>query len=99
MQLVEFMAYWPGDYSEEDAQTYSVLYGDDRANWPPTHTYSPIVIDVDRVIRFNPALSKENTTVDLAGGVPITINMSYEDFKDILSYFSIQIHSTVKNAL
>ena len=99
MQLVEFMAYWPGDYSNEDVQTYSVLYGDDRANWPPTHTYSPIVIDVDRILRFNPGINAENTTVDLEGGNAVTINMNYADFKDILSYFSIQIHSTVKNAL
>lgn len=99
MQLVEFMAYWPGDYSREEIETYTILHGEDRTKWPPTNSYTPITVDIDLVTRFNPAYNGENITVDFSCANPITINMPYDEFKDLLKYFNIEIHSTLKNAL
>lgn len=95
MKLVEFDAYWPGDYSKEQIATYQVLHGDDRSAWPASDIYSKIVIDIEKVIRFNPAMNeKTTTTVDLCCGNAITIKLSYESFKDLLSYHSAQIYNS-----
>lgn len=95
MKLVEFIAYWPGDYSKEQIATYQVLHGDDRTTWPATDMYSKIIIDLETVIRFNPAMNEQTTTtVDLCCGNAITINLSYESFKDVLRYHGVHIYNS-----
>lgn len=95
MNLVEFNAFWIGNYSTEEEKSYAILYGDNKETWPHTEDISPIVIDVDRICRFNPHHAPDKTTVELAGGFSFCICIPYEEFKTIMYLYGQQIHSTI----
>ena len=96
MNLCEFTAYWPGEYSNEEIETYTPIFGDEKTQWPASESYSDIIIDIERVVRINPAKDAGHVTVDLADGLAITIAMPYNDFKNVLSINGIQITSYKK---
>ena len=97
--MVEFMAHWIGDYSQEEIIAYNSIHGDDRLTWSATNSYAPVTIDIEKVVRFNSVSNVNDITVDLDGGNSITINISYNKFKDILSYFGINITSYIEDGI
>lgn len=84
MNLAEFICHWAGNYTPELEQTYSLLHGDDRSKWPTTDDSTPIVIDLDRVVRFNPHHDDDKTTVELAGGQCHCLVITYKSFRQIM---------------
>ena len=94
MKLVEFMAYWPGDYSKEQIEEYKAIHGDDRSEWPKSEVYSPITIDIELTARFNPG-AEGKTTVDLRGANSITLNIDYEDYKEILLFNGLDVYNAL----
>lgn len=85
MRLAEFICYWAGNYTEEQEKTYRILHGDNKDDWPKTRDYSPMTIDLDRVIRFNPHHDDNKTTVELAGGLSYSLGITYETFSIIMA--------------
>jgi hypothetical protein len=98
MIQVEFMAYWPGDYSNDDKEPYRIAYGEDQSFWPKSESYSQVVIDISKTIRFNPGSDKEKTVVDLCGGNSLTLAISFPDYKKVLSHHDIYVYN-YKDAL
>lgn len=91
MRLVEFTVKWSGNYSEEQISTYEIMHGEDRDKWPKTDDIDKIVIDVDRIARFNPNDDDTCTTVELVGARAYCICMPYEEFKSILQFLNVEI--------
>ncbi len=96
MKLAEFNARWTGDYTPDEEQQYRAIHGDDRADWPCAETVDKICIDLDKLVRFNPAKSETETTVELSCGGTYALKISYDDFKDLLAYYSIEITDHLK---
>lgn len=96
MKLAEFNARWTGDYTPDEEQQYRAIHGDDRADWPRAETVDKICIDLDKLVRFNPAKSETETTVELSCGGTYALKISYDDFKDLLAYYSIEITDHLK---
>lgn len=85
MTLVEFVASWKGNYSKEQEESYTIMYGEDRSRWPETDDESPITIDLERVCRFNPHHDHGKTTVEIAGGPSFSLCIEYSLFQKIIS--------------
>ena len=99
MKLVEFTVKWSGNYSEEQLKSYEIMYGEDRDLWPKTNDTSLITIDVENIARFNPGEDENYTTVELLGARAYCICLPYEEFKNALHVFGIEIHNFTKNAV
>lgn len=86
MRLAEFKALWVGNYTQEQKESYKIMYGDNERDWPETDDEEFIVIDLERVCRFNPHHHAGVTTVELCGGYSFALRISYEKFKVIMSW-------------
>lgn len=86
MRLIEFTARWSGNYTKEQEHTYGLMYGDDKEQWPPTQDEGPIVLDLERVCRFNPHHDDDKTTVEIAGGMSFCVCIEYDRFKKLIEY-------------
>lgn len=84
MKLVQLTAKWNGNWTSEQRSSYSLLYGDDRESWPQTSDKSEIVIDLERVVRFNEGTEEATTCIQIGYGNSFIIDMPYEDFKNII---------------
>lgn len=93
MKLVEFTAYWCGDYTKEELETYAMLYGDDKSVWPETDSTGPIVLDIEKILRINPSNDEGKTIVELMGSRAFSIVMPYEQMLQALQFYGLEIYS------
>lgn len=84
MRLEEFTAVFTQDYTEEQKRNYSMMYGDDKDQWPETESRARVTIDLYRVIAFNEIKEENRTTVYLETGGSYGIDMPYNQFKNLM---------------
>lgn len=91
MNLIEFRAYWPGQYTKEERKDYKSIHGDDMEEWPDSNQYGSMTIDLSKVCRFNPHTQKDKTTIELCGGYSYSLVIRYDDFKMLMNAAGFEI--------
>lgn len=90
-QLIEFECFWSANYNQEQVESYTIMYGDDREKWPPIKESSRISIDVNNITAMNPADNDEHTIVRLGDGRGYEIMIEYDTLKAFLQSLGISI--------
>jgi hypothetical protein len=89
MKLAKFTAIWDHEYSEEEKVANRAIHGDEK-DWPESEDdFGDIVIDLRKVVFFNPIPNDSNIRVGV-GDNAFVIKMKLDEFSAIMEQLNME---------